>query len=230
MKTINLPKILASLTVAFLALAGSASQAQQSAATNAQPPLMVYAQVPRLSPSTRQILQLSKAKVSDGTIVAFIKSTHVHFGLDANAIIYLQQQGISEAIINAMLTQSALVLATTPLPPPPPAPLTDPQPVFDPASTVPTTTVIDASSTTYVEVPSPITTYYFQPAYGIYANPNFGCNPNILPKYSWNGGNGNQNGSASGTWKNDVHWGTAGGGSSGTRPSGYLGGAPGVHH
>jgi len=60
-----------------------------------------------------QVLQLARAKVNDGTIIAFVQNSSGGFSLSADQIIYLKQQGISDAILNAMLTQPKNGAAST---------------------------------------------------------------------------------------------------------------------
>ncbi|HTV42717.1 MAG TPA: hypothetical protein VMF08_19290 [Candidatus Sulfotelmatobacter sp.] len=58
-----------------------------------------------LSGPDEQILQLSQAKISDSTIITYIQNSSTIYGLDASQIVYLKQNGVSEAVINAMLNQ-----------------------------------------------------------------------------------------------------------------------------
>jgi hypothetical protein len=60
---------------------------------------------PLLSYGVDQIIQLSQANVSEATIVNFIRSSGSSYGLDANQIVYLKQQGVSDTVINTMLSQ-----------------------------------------------------------------------------------------------------------------------------
>ena len=62
---------------------------------------------PPLAYGVSEIIQLSQAQVGDPTIVTFIKNSGNSYGLDAAQVIYLQQQGVSQAVISAMLTQPA---------------------------------------------------------------------------------------------------------------------------
>ena len=62
---------------------------------------------PPLAYGVSEIIQLSQAQVSDPTIVTFIKNSGNSYGLDAPQVLYLRQQGVSEAVINAMLSQPA---------------------------------------------------------------------------------------------------------------------------
>src|SRR5215831_4992624 len=59
---------------------------------------------PALSSGAAEILKLSQAKVSDDTIIAYIKSGGKTFYLNADQIVLLRQQGVSEAVITAMLS------------------------------------------------------------------------------------------------------------------------------
>lgn len=64
------------------------------------------------------IIQLEQAKIGDDTIIAYIKSTGNTYNLNAGQIIYLRQQGISEAVIAAMLAQQKVVAEPAPIPAP----------------------------------------------------------------------------------------------------------------
>ena len=58
---------------------------------------------PQLSSVAAQVLQLSKANVGEGTMIAFVQNSQGDCALDAAQIIYLKQQGVSENVINAMI-------------------------------------------------------------------------------------------------------------------------------
>ena len=60
---------------------------------------------PNLSYGVPQIIRLSQAQVSDSLIVTYINGSGNSYGLDAAQIVYLRQQGVSEPVINAMLSQ-----------------------------------------------------------------------------------------------------------------------------
>src|SRR5215469_15628111 len=64
-----------------------------------------------LSPADMQILQLTQAKISDSTIITYIQNSGTVYGLDASQIVYLKQQGVTEAVINAMLNQRSAMAA-----------------------------------------------------------------------------------------------------------------------
>ena len=79
---------------------------------------------PSLAYGVTDILKLSRAKVSDDTIIAYIKNSGDGFGLNAAQIAYLKQQGVSDAVIEAMLQQQIPGTASVMIPQPgTPAPL-----------------------------------------------------------------------------------------------------------
>ena len=86
--------MLAGLVCAGLVLSGAAALAQNNSTAG---PQMVYG-VP-------QIIRLSQATVSDDTIIAYVKNSGLSYSLTADQIINLRQQGVSDAVITAMLNQ-----------------------------------------------------------------------------------------------------------------------------
>jgi len=173
MKTRNWQKMVAVMAVAALAWSASTTLAQDSSAANTVQPAAVNAPVPQLAYGVSQIVQLAQAKVADDTIIAYIKNSRNSYGLNADQIIYLRQQGISDAVITTMLNQPrpgvAVAMPTTPAP----------QPVAstayygqDSQATVPPTV-------TYAQ-PGPDTTGYSQPYYNSYYQPYY-----YYPAYAW---------------------------------------------
>jgi hypothetical protein len=69
---------------------------------------------PLLSYGVDQIIELSRAKVSEETIVNFIRSSGSSYGLDASQIVYLKQQGVSDTVVNVMLSQPKPAQAVMP--------------------------------------------------------------------------------------------------------------------
>jgi hypothetical protein len=226
MKISVFQKILA-VVVAMTWLAASALslQAQDAGMTNAPGPAMGLTPTPPLSPPTLQVLQLAQAKVSEGTILAFVKGSQANYNLDAPAIIFLRQQGVTDAVLTAMLTPPVPVVATN-LPLPQPATASPPTPV--PAA--PDPQLADASGgqatdptgavppdTTYVEVlpPDPVVIYYqnFYQTYGYY--PPVYYSVGVHGNYH-NGGNGGYHGG-----NNGYH---GGGNNGGGNNGGYHGG------
>ena len=109
MKTRHLQTMLA--VMAVIGLGWSTAPAQDSPAANTVQPAAVNAPVPQLSYGTPQILQLTQAKVGDDTIIAYIKNSRNSYGLNADQIIYLRQQGVSDAVITTMLNQPKPAIA-----------------------------------------------------------------------------------------------------------------------
>lgn len=105
MKTQTFSGLFPTLTLAVaLVLAARTVPAQEATATAraGQP-------APLLSYGVDQIIQLSRAKVGDDTIVNFIRNSGSSYGLDANQIVYLKQQGVSDTVINVMMSQPRLM-------------------------------------------------------------------------------------------------------------------------
>lgn len=191
MKTRNFPALPLTLTAFILALAlgnvlaqdstasTTASAAQSTAAT--QP-------VPQLSYGVPEVLQLSQANVGDSTIINYIHNSGNNYGLNAAQIIYLRQQGVSDAVVNAMLNQprtlSGQPVATTSQP----ASTETYSAQTSTATTQPTVTYVETvpSSSVYV-VPDTQTYYYNNWLYNhspYYGNgyPYYGYHPAY---YSW---------------------------------------------
>ncbi|MGD0412461.1 MAG: DUF6600 domain-containing protein [Verrucomicrobiota bacterium] len=101
---------LAALVMAWAVLtAGPASNAQTTAAN--------------LSPDLQQIVKLAQAHMSDDVILGFIKGSGKSYALSADDMLYLNSQGVSQAVISALMqTQSAAPAASAPASAPPPAP------------------------------------------------------------------------------------------------------------
>jgi len=102
MKTQTSSGLVLTLTLtAALVLAARIVPAQNTTTATASagltPPLLSY--------GVNQIIQLSQAKVGDDTIVNFIRNSGSSYGLDANQIVYLKQQGVSDTVLNTMLSQ-----------------------------------------------------------------------------------------------------------------------------
>ena len=161
------------MTVAGLAWSASTTLAQDSSAKNTVQPAAVNAPVPQLSYGVAQIEKLAQAKVGDDTIIAYIKNSRNSYGLNADQIIYLRQQGISDAVITTMLNQPrpgvAVATPTTPAP----------QPVASTAYGGQVSTATVAPTVTYAQ-PVPDTTGYSQPYYNSYYQPYY-----YYPAYAW---------------------------------------------
>ena len=163
--------MLAVMAVTGLALSAATALAQDSPATSTVQPAAVSAPAPQLAYGVTQILQLAQAKVGDDTIIAYIKNSGNSYGLNADQIIYLKQQGVSGAVITTMLNQPKPgILAASPASAPP--------------TTVATATV--APTVTYVQT-VPETTYYYQPYYSPVYYPVYDSYPAVSLSFGWGG-------------------------------------------
>jgi hypothetical protein len=124
----------ASACLALLAVNGPAQDSTNTTAA------------PQLSYGVVEILKLAQAKVTDDTIIAYIKSSGNSYNLNAAQIIYLRQQGVSDAVITTMLNQPkpGTAAATVPMPTTP-----APQPVASTAYEQPAATYVESEPTTY---------------------------------------------------------------------------------
>jgi hypothetical protein len=188
MKIRTASRLFLALTItAVLALAARNVAAQDSTTSAAQT-------VPvQLSYGVSQIIQLSKANVSEGTIVNYIQNSGSSYGLDANQIVYLKQQGVSDTVINTMLSQ-----------PRPAAQNVSPNyPTVSSSATAtvvappPVTYVPAQSSTVYVIPDTQTYNYYansYRPYYGGYYYPCYspayynGCYPSVSFAFGFGGG------------------------------------------
>jgi hypothetical protein len=209
MKTRTSPGLFLTATItAVLVLAARNVPAQDPTATSAAQTAPV-----QLSYGVSQIIQLSKAKLNDDTIVNYIRNSGSSYGMDASQIVYLKQQGVSETVINTMLNQ------------PRPVAQAAPQPAYPAASS--TATVVAQPAVTYVQpapayVPSstvyviPDTqTYqyynnYYYPSYGYY--PYYGGWYYPPVSFSFGFGGGYRGGYYHGGWGGGYRGGYRGGG------------------
>jgi hypothetical protein len=165
MKTRMFQKTLALVVAGGMAVVAVYASAQNSPVVNA---------APQMPPGLAEIVQLSQAKVGDETMIAYIKQSGNSYSLNAAQIIYLHQNGISDAVISAMLSQARPMAATSGIEvsaastPPPAAPPAVASQAVAPAPTAP--------SVTYVQTPP--ATYYYPPDYS-YAYPAY------YPAYGW---------------------------------------------
>lgn len=105
-------------------------------------------------------MKLSRAKINDDVTVAFIQNSERRFTLTASEILYLRQEGVSDRVLTAMLSQPSPITAT-PTPAPVPSTATEasaPQYVTPPA----TTAVVETgpASTVYVATPPAYYSFY----------------------------------------------------------------------
>jgi uncharacterized membrane protein YgcG len=178
-----------------------------------------------LSYGVSQIVQLSQAKVSDDTIVNYIRNSGSSYGMDASQIIYLKQQGVSDGVINTMLNQPRQTAQAAP-PPAYSAASSTATVVAQPAVTyVQTAPAYVPASTVYVIPNTQAYQYYnnYYPTYGYYPYYGGWCYPAV--SFSFGFGGGYHGGYYRGGWGGGYHGGYYHGGG-----GGYHGGGGGWHH
>jgi hypothetical protein len=211
MKTFNFGKtFLAVIATIGLALATLTVEAQNAPANPA----------PQLSYGVPQILQLAQAKVGDDTIIAYIHNSGTSYGLDADQIIYLRQQGVSDKVLNTMLTQPKPAYTSTFAATAPPADYSSAAQTPAPAATPePTTTYVQTvpSSTVYVMPNSQPYYYsaYYNQAYPYYYP--YSYYPSVSLSFGW--GSSSYHGNYY-YYGNGYHGGYPGGGYHGGYPGG----------
>jgi hypothetical protein len=150
--------------------------AQDASANSVQPP-PVAAPAPQLAYGVVPILQLAQAKVGDDMIIACIKNSGNSYGLAADQIIYLRQQGLSSAVLTTMLNQPKPGVATA-------APAMPAATTSSVGTVAPTATYVQPqpAATYYYSVPA--TTYYY---YEPFCYPVYGCCPAVSLSFGWGG-------------------------------------------
>lgn len=184
MKTTKMQKIWVVSVVAGLAWSASSVGAQDSATTNAVPPAANNTTAPQLAYGVPEILRLKQAAVGDDTIIAYIKNSGNSYGLNADQIIYLRQQGVSDAVVSTMLNQPKPGVAVAP------APTVASPPAASTASSGQVSTATVAPTVTYVQTVPTTTYYYSQPYYDPYYYPACGWYPPVSLSFGWYGGGG----------------------------------------
>jgi hypothetical protein len=101
--------------------AGTASNAQTTPAN--------------LSPDLLEVVKLSQAKMADDVILNYIKNSGKVYNLSADDMLYLNSQGVSQPVVNALLQSKGSAPEPAPAPTPPPtlAPGPGPAPAIAPA-------------------------------------------------------------------------------------------------
>jgi hypothetical protein len=213
MKIRTASRLFQALTItAVLALAARNVPAQVTATSAAQTAPV------QLSYGVSQVIQLSKANVSEATIVNFVQNSGSSYGLDASQIVYLKQQGVSDAVINTMLNQPRPVVQTASQPNYPTASSTSTAIVV----AQPTVTYVPAQSSTVYVIPDTQTYSYYVRSYRSYGarccNPYTcyspvyysGCSPSL--SFAIGFGGGYRGGYACGGWGGGYRGGYRGGG------------------
>ena len=232
MKTNRLQRVLAAVAATSLTLSAATALAQDAPALNAVLPAAANLPAPNLGYATSQVLQLAQARLGDATIIAYIRNSGNSYGLNADQIIYLRQQGLSDAVITTMLSQpragAALTLPTTPAP----------APVASTTYAGQASTATVAPSVAY-EQTLPAATYYSDPYYydSYYYYPGYAWYPPVTIGWGWGwGGWGWRGGGYYGGYRGGWHGGGFGGGwhgggfGGGGRVGGFGGGGHGGGH
>jgi hypothetical protein len=212
MKTTSLQKMVAVIAVAGLALSALTAPAQDSSVANTVQPSAVNAPVAQLSYGVSQIVQLAQAKVGDDTIIAYIKNSGNNYGLTVDQIIYLRQQGISDAVITTMLSQPKSVVAAATVATPAGTSTAEAAPLYSPRQSEQTpaeSTITTASGSTATVAPTvtyvqtvPATTYYYQPYY----YPAYAWYPPVSFSFGWGWGGWHGGGWRGGGWHGGGGW------------------------
>jgi hypothetical protein len=117
----------------------------------------------QLSASAQDILKLSRAKVGEDVIIAFVQGHSSHFDLTASEIVHLRNNGVSDRVLAAMVNQPSPA-APAPQPPAAPAAAASISAAQDAAGNPPAATV-------YVVPPSAPYSYAPYPYYYGYSYP-----------------------------------------------------------
>jgi len=214
---------LAGVVVSGMLWPGAMGLAQTLPAPGPVQPATASVPAVELSPGGQQVLQLHQARIGDDTIIAFIHNSGLNYKLDANAIIYLGQQGVSSPVLSAMLNQpaadAALHLPATPAPAPVAMTAYPPAYTAPAAYTAPPVTVIQTA-------PDPVNydaPYYTDPY-------NYGYYPSVGLYFGggWGGGYYGGGGYRGGYYGGGYHGG--GGGFHGGGGGGGHGGGGGGGH
>jgi hypothetical protein len=178
--------------MAGVAIFVATAQAQNNANVNSTPEA-----APALATSVSGVLQLSQAKVSDSTILSFIQNSSTGYPMAASQIVYLKQQGVSDAVLNAMINHpgSATTYTSAPV-------TTDNASVSTPNATVaPTITTYETVPSSSVYVVPDTQTYYYDGGYYGYPYPYYYAPVGVSIGFGWHGGwGGGWHGGYGGGW------------------------------
>ena len=175
-----------------------------------------------LSLPAAEVLKLAQAKVSEGTIVAFIMNSGSTYNLSVAEIIYLREQGVSDFVITTMLDQGRRLAEKSR---PTTAQSTDSAgPTVDMSFTnaVRTAPLVPNSATVY-SVPDSVPGYYYNDYYGYYPDYSYYWGPGWSIGFGFPGPRPHRGGPPGGGF----HGGPPGGGPGGIHGGGPPGGGPG---
>jgi hypothetical protein len=156
MKNCIVPKL--SAVIAGVALLG---QFAPSVSAETAPATVAAAASPTLPFGAAEVLKLVRAKVGDDTIVAYINHAPIGYNLSASDLVYLRNEGVSDAVMSAMLTHVRPAEAAAPAPAPAPSPAPAPVVVQAP----PTTTYVQSAPVVVAAPPTVVYDYGYYPYY-----------------------------------------------------------------
>jgi hypothetical protein len=141
----------------------------------------------KLPYGVEDVLKLSRAKVNEDVVLSFVHNSGTIYNLSPTDIVYLKEHGVSDRVLNEMLTQrqraATTIAGPSPLaapepeaaPPPDASAAVNPQPapVYDqpPPQTQLAPTASGPSSVYVIPYPTPARPYYYgyyYPYYGPY--------------------------------------------------------------
>jgi hypothetical protein len=239
-------------TTATTATTTAPAAAQPAATTPAAQPAAASQAAPQLSYGVAEVVQLAHANVSEEVIVNYVQNSGNAYGLDANQILYLKQQGVSDRIVNTMLDQRSRLPAAQTV-----APQNNPDNGNAQTATVvaqPTVTYAQPAQSSSVYIIPDTQTYnyyaysypYYYPYYGYYGWPAVSLSLGWGGYYGgyygyhggyyggWHNGGGSwHNGGGGGSWHGGggggSSWHGGGGGGGGMHGGGGGGGGGGMH-
>jgi hypothetical protein len=117
--------VLAVLLIGWLCFRGASSSHAQSAPAD-------------MSPGLQEVIKLTKAHMTDDVILAYIRNSGNGYNLSANDILYLNNQGVSQPVISALLQSKPAAAPSAPAAPynPPAQPAPVPSPGLSPFPSV----------------------------------------------------------------------------------------------
>jgi hypothetical protein len=158
--------VLAVLTCTISSCFAAGADTQEPSNSKDTSTIAVAATEPvQLSASAQDILKLSRAKVGEDVIIAFVQGHSRHFDLTASEIVHLRENGVSDRVLAAMVNQQPPALAPQ-SPPQPAAPVTAASVSADAAGNTPA-----PAATVYVVPPSAPYSYAPYPYYYGYSYP-----------------------------------------------------------
>jgi hypothetical protein len=167
----------------FLVTLAPFSLRAQTDAPAVQNPVRTAPAQPRVPYGAQDVLKLTRAKVSEDIVVTYVENSGTVYGLRADDIVFLRDQGVSDRVIAAMINQSKHLAETAPIQPMQPAPGYQPQPPQDysypqpgyvdntqPASSVYVIPYSTPAYPYYSSYPYYDSSYYNYPYYGFYGS------------------------------------------------------------